>query len=64
MDTVSARTSRVRKIVREVFGARAFGLIVSVYVPVLGMVVNIGRALDGLFFPSIKKPSSVWSRSI
>jgi hypothetical protein len=55
MDTVSARTSRVRKIVREVFGARAFGLIVTVYVPVLGMVVNIGRALDGLFFPSIKK---------
>jgi len=55
MESISARIGRVRAIVRKVFGARAFGMIVSVYVPVLRTVVNIGRALDGVFFPSIKK---------
>lgn len=55
MDTVSARTARVRGIVRRVFGARAFGLVVSIYVPVLRLVVNIGRGLDRIFFPSIAK---------
>ena len=55
MDSVSDRTGRVRTIVREVFGARAFGLIVSVYVPFLRLVVNIGRAMDGVLFPAIAK---------
>ena len=55
MDTISARIARVRKIVREVFGARAFGVIVSIYVPMLRLIVNIGRALDGVFFPAIAK---------
>jgi hypothetical protein len=55
MDSISARIRRVRKIVRQVFGARAFGLIVSVYVPCLRLVVNIGRGLDRVFFPSIAK---------
>ncbi len=55
MDSVSDRTGRVRKIVREVFGARVFGRIVSIYVPFLRLVVNIGRAMDGVFFPSIKR---------
>ncbi|MFT4975021.1 MAG: hypothetical protein ACI8S6_000908 [Myxococcota bacterium] len=59
MDTTSARVGRVRKIVRQVFGARAFGLIVTVYVPVLRVIVNIGRALDGIFFPAVAKKKIV-----
>lgn len=55
MDTIPARIGRVRAIVRDVFGARAFGTIVSIYVPVLRTVVNVFRAMDGVFFPAVAK---------
>ncbi|MBX2797998.1 MAG: sulfotransferase [Myxococcales bacterium] len=55
MNSPSDRIRRVRAIVRKVFGARLFGVVVSVYVPVLRLVVNTGRVLDRIFFPSIQK---------
>lgn len=55
MDTITQRMNRVRRIARDVFGARLWPWIVGFVLFSQRLGVNLFRALDGLFFPAIKK---------
>ncbi len=55
MNTITSRMNRTRKIVGKVFGVRIRPWIVGFVFLNLRLLITTARALDGLFFPGIKK---------
>ena len=55
MDTIPARMNRVRLILGKTFGVRFRPWIAGLVFLNMRIGINIGRALDGLFFPAYKK---------